>query len=698
MAERRSVYSVCGMCSVRCPIMVDVEDGKARWIQGNPHSALKGALCARGAAGIALENDPERPLRPLIRVGARGEGKWREASWDEALDHIASRLKSITAEHGGRSILWSDRGGPFMDLHQAFVRGLGSPNYCNHDASCARNVQHACRSVTGMGRKEVVYDFRNCKHIVLQTRNILEAINVGEANAVLDALGNGCRLSVIDIRATVSSSKAHDFFMVRPGTDYAFNLAVINVLIGEKLYDAAYVERHVDGFDALAAFVAPYTPAWAEGETGIAAAAITDFARKLAEAAPHVVWHPGWMTARYNDSFMVSRTAYIINALLGAIGAKGGLPLANTAKDVGRKGLKKFVDLLPKPDEKRADGVGWRHTQFDAGPGIVNFAYDAIESGDPYPVKAYICYRHDPLMAMPDPDTLRRKLDHLDLLVSVTFSWSDTAWFADVVLPLSTYLSRESVVAHKGGLKPQFFVRKRAMQPVADSRAEWEIISGLSRRLGIDALAFDSIEDMWNYQLDGTGVSIADFDAKGFVELADKPLYRDIEGFTFPTPSGKIEMVSGKWAKAGLDTLPPYVSPAHPPQDGFRVAFGRCALHTQGHTVNNPLLHEQMPENTAWMHPTRAAALGIACGDLVEVFSARGSAGVMPVTVTPYVHPEALFMIHGFGHRLPVESRTYGRGVADQDLMPGGLSVYDKSGGCVSLQEHFVTVRKAGVR
>lgn len=698
MAERHNVFSVCGMCSVRCPIMVEVEDGKARWIQGNPHSALKGALCARGAAGIALENDPERPLRPLIRVGARGEGRWREASWDEALDYVADRLKGIMDEHGGRSVLWSDRGGPFMDLHQAFVRGLGSPNYCNHDASCARNVQHACRSVTGMGRKEVVYDFRNCKHIVLQTRNILEAINVAEANAVLDALGNGCRLSVIDIRATVSASKADNFFMVRPGTDYAFNLAVINVLVTERLYDDAYVARHVEGFDRLRDFVAPYTPAWAEKETGVAAASITTFARELAAAAPHVIWHPGWMTARYNDSFMVSRTAYIVNALLGAIGAKGGLPLANGAKDVGRKGLRKLVDLLPKPEEKRADGVGWRHTQFDAGPGIVNFAYDAIESGDPYPVKAYLCYRHDPLMAMPDPESLKRKLDHLDLLVSITFSWSDTAWFSDVVLPLSTYLSRESIIASKGGLKPQFFVRRRSMQPVADSRAEWEIIGGLARRLGIEALAFDSIEQIWTHQLEGTGVTIDDFAAKGFVELAEKPLYRDLADFTFPTPSGKMEMVSTKWAKAGLDTLPPYVSPAHPPQGAFRIAFGRCALHTQGHTVNNPLLHEQMPENTAWMHSSRAAELGIADGDIIEVHSANGCAGTLAARVTDLVHPEALFMIHGFGHRLPVESRAYGRGVADQELMPGGLAIHDKSGGCVSLQEHFVTVRKAVAR
>ncbi len=693
-----SVYSVCGMCSVRCPILVETRGGKAVWIQGNPHSAVKGGLCARGAAGIALEQDRERPATPLIRIGARGEGKWREATWEEALAYVADKLGDIMTEYGGRSVLWSDRGGPFVDLHQAFVRGLGSPNYCNHDASCARNVQHAAQSVLGMGRKMVSYDFRNARHIILQTRNILEAINVAECNAVMDALDKGCTLSVIDIRGSVSASKAHNFFMVRPGTDYAFNLAVIHELITNKLYTAAYVDQFVDGLDALAEKVRTCTPEWAEAETGIPAARISAFAKELADAAPNVIWHPGWMTARYNDSFNVCRTAYIINALLGSIGVKGGLPLVNSPKDVGRKGLSKLVDFFPKPDEKRCDGVGWRYPQFDAGPGLVNLAYDAIVTDDPYPVKAYICYRHDPLMALPDPEAVKRKWDNLDLLVSVTFSWSDTAWHSDVVLPLSPYLSRESIIATKSGPKPQFFVRRRAMQPTMNTRSDWEILCDLATRLAprfpdMDKLAFSSIEDIWEYQLQGTGLSIADFDATGFVELADAPLIRTIE--SFPTPSGKLEMVSAKWAKAGLDSLKPYESPAHPPQGMFRVAFGRVGVHTQGHTVNNPLLNAQMPENVAWMHPSRAEELGVADGDAVRVFSANGPAGTLKAFVTDCIHPEALFMVHGFGHTLPVESRALGKGVADQCLMPHGLEEWDRSGGGVSMQEHFVTVRKA---
>ena len=230
------IFSVCGMCSVRCPIQVEVQDGRIKFMQGNPFAAgIEGAVCARGSAGIALIDDDERPQYPMIRDGARGEGKWKKVTWDEALEYTAIRLQEVMAKYGSRTVLFSDRGGPFGDLHQAFMRGLGSPNYCNHDVTCACNVQHAAMSIFGFGRKGVVYDLKNARHVVLQTRNMFEAINVKESNDMMAALDNGCKLTVIDIRATNTSAQASDFFLVRPGTDYAFNLAVIHQILKEKL-------------------------------------------------------------------------------------------------------------------------------------------------------------------------------------------------------------------------------------------------------------------------------------------------------------------------------------------------------------------------------------------------------------------------------------------------------------------------------
>lgn len=689
------VYSICGMCTVRCPIKVNVCNGKVVFIQGNPHvPAMKGAVCPRGAAGTGLIYDSERPQTPLLREGKRGEGKWRKTTWEEALDHVGARLHQIKNNYGARAIALTDRGGPFRDLHRAFLRGIGTPNYNNHDSSCARNVQHSALSLTGKGRKAVAYDFKNSRHVVLQFRNIFESVNVQEVNELMDAMEKGCKLSVIDIRANISASKAHNFMMIRPGTDYAFNLAVINEIISRRFFNKEFKNRYIEGFAELSDFVSPYTPEWAEQETGIPASHLRRFVRELADAAPAVIWHPGWMAARYTDSFYLCRSIYIINALLGTYGAKGGLPFVSKPGDVGRSGLKKFMDLYPKPEEKRADGVGWKYTHFEDGPGLAHLLYEAMETEDPYPVKAYIAYRHDPLMGYPDPERLKKKWENLDLLVSVTFSWSDTAWHSDVVLPLSPYLERDSIIATKNDLKPYFFVRKKAVDPCYDTRADWEIISGLARRMDLPELVFEKIEDVWGFQLEGTGVTIEDFDATGMVSFVDKPVYQAFEDLSFKTPSKKIEMVSSHLTDNGLVSLVPYKSPAAAEQGSFRLTFGRCALHTQGHTVNNPLLSEQMSENQLWIHVDEAEKLGIREGDRVMV-SRNGYSESITANVTEAIHPDAVFVVHGFGHRLPVETRAFNKGLADNRFMTGGLDIWDRAGGAIAYQEHFVTVEKA---
>lgn len=690
-------YSICGMCTVRCPIKVRVDRGEVKFIEGNPRfPSMKGAVCPRGAAGKALITDDERPQTPMIRTGERGEGKWRTATWDEALDYVAERLNGIKKEYGARAIALTDRGGPFRDYLRAFLKGLGTPNYCNHDSACARNVQHSALSLTNMGRKAVEYDLKHAKHVVLQFRNIFEAINVQEVNDLTDAMEKGCKLTVIDVRGNVSATKASRYMQIRPGTDYGFNLAVIHQLIKRKLYNAEFARHYIQDFGALEAFVRPYTPEWAEKETGIPAGDLIAFVEELAAAQPSVIWHPGWMAARYTDSFYICRSIYIINALMGSYGAKGGLPFVSKPGDVGQKGLNSFMDLYPKPEEKRADGVGWKYPQFEAGPGLAHLLYEAMESGEPYPVKAYIAYRHDPLMAYPDPDRLKKMWDNLDLLISVTFTWSDTAWYSDVVLPLSPYLERESIIATKNSLEPYFFVRQRAVEPRYDTRADWEIVSGLSKRMGLPELVFDKVEDLWNFQLKDTGITIDDFKESGTVPLTKEgPIYKPFGVFKFKTDSGKFEILSKKLASCDLDSLKPYTSPESPPKGQFRLTFGRCAQHTQGHTLNNPMLFEQKSENYLWINRTVAENMRITDGETVEI-GQNGTTDTMKVKLTDLIHPEAVFMLHGFGHRLPVESRAFGKGVADNRFMKNGMEKWDKAGGAVAYQEHFVSVSKIG--
>ncbi len=694
MAKKR-VYSICGMCAVRCPITVEVEDGKVVWIEGNANDAGMGrSLCAKGAAGIALEYDHERPKSPMIRTGARGSGEWKSVSWDEALDYIADKLKAIMAEHGGRAIALSDRGGPFNDLTKSFVKALGSPNYFTHGATCERNAHHAVKNLTGYGRTAMKYDFKNCKHIVLYGRNIVESIMVKEVRAVMDALANGAKMTYIDPRATVTAGKATRYWQIRPGADYALNLAIVHTLIERDLYDKDFVARWTVGFAELAEFVRPYTPQWAEEQTGIPAAEIVAFCEEVAEAAPQVIFHGGWMNSRYPDSFYASRMAYICNVLLGAVETPGAMFAAKGPGDFGRKGLKSLGAAMPKPEDPRCDRVGSEIKHIDAGAGLIQLLYECLETGEPYPVKAYFAYRHDPLLANPDPEAQKKAFANLDLLVAIDVNYSETAWHADVILPEATYLERDNILCTVKGPKAAFYRRQRAVAPLYDSKPMWWIVKELLHRVGKGELfPWQSIEEIWNYQLEDTGVKIEDFDAKGFVVLADEPLWWDRkDGLKFPTPSGKIELVSSVMEEAGIPSFKPYEEPSTPPEGRYRLLFGRCGYQAHGQSLNNPILNELLGENTLWINSQEAAKLGIRDGQLVEV-SNEGAAGTIRAHVTDWIHPQAVFMLHGYGRTVPAQTRAYKKGLADQVFEKGLLKQWDPAGGGVNMLECFVAVK-----
>ncbi len=692
---KESVYSICGMCTVRCPIRVEVEDNEVTWIEGNPH-LLDGALCAKGSAGPALVKDDERPQQPLIREGGRGAGRWKEVSWETAYDYIAKKLNTIKKEHGPESLVVSSRGGPWQSMYKAFCHAFGSPNYTNHDSTCGRNTHHASLSLNGVGRKGFVYDIKNSKHLVLFGRNMFASLRIAENIQTMDMLEKGGRLTYVDVRQSMTGLKATRFFQVRPGTDYALILGIINEVIERKLYDQKFIDKYVSDFDQLCTFIEEYTPAWAAKECGVKEKAIKQFVDEIAEDMPHVIFHPGWMLTRYQDSFYASRALHILNVLMGNIEIKGGLLIPKGPGDCNAKGIQN-VDF-PKPDIKRADGVGWKYKHFDKGPGLQHLFFPTMLSEDPYPIKAWIAMRHDPFTCMPDPEAQKRAFDKCDLLVSIDTHYSEFGWYADVILPESTYLERDNPICLQKGLKPRLAVRRKCVDPVFDTKPSWEIFKNLADRCDMkDYFPFNSMEKYWEWQLEPTGLTMKDFEEKGFVSLTDEPVMYDpdnLEG-QFKTPSGKIEMVSKKLTDAGLDSLKPYISPEKPSKGKFRLVYGRSAIHTHGHTINNILLYELMPKNTLWINTRVASKLNVKEGDIVDVIAVNGFKQRIRAHVTDFIHPECVFTVHGFGRQIPLQSRAYHAGLSDQKLMVGMLDKWDKAGGGLNLCESFVTVRRS---
>lgn len=693
---KKSVYSICGMCTVRCPIRVESEGNRVTWIEGNQY-LLGGSLCAKGTAGVAMMEDPQRPQSPLIRVGDRVAGRWREASWDEAYDFICNKLTKIKQEQGPESVVLSSRGGPWQSIYKAFIHAFGSPNYTNHDCTCGRNTHHASLSINGVGRKGFAYDIKNARHLVLFGRDMFSALRIAENHQTLDMLDKGGRLTYVDVRQNMTGSKATRFFLIRPGTDYALALGVIHGVIKQSYYDQAFLARHVTGFEDLCTFIEQYTPAWSAKQCDVKEKDILSFIEEIGEDHPKVIFHPGWNLARYKDSFYASRALHILNVLMGNIEIKGGLFIPKEAGDCDVKGIRS-IDCA-KPDIKRADGIGWKYKHFDKGPGLAHLFFENMIKEDPYPIKAWIAMRHDPFAGMPDPEQQKLAFDKCDLLVSIDTNYSEFGWYSDVILPESTYLERDCPMVQQKGLKPRLTMRRKAVEPINDTRAAWEIFRDLSCRLGFaDLIPFDTIEDYWKWQLEPTGYSLNDFDEKGFVELSKEPIFydrNDLDG-QFKTPSGKIEILSTKLANASLPSLKEFEAPQTPDKGMYRLVYGKVAVHTHGHTTNNPLLSELMPTNSLWLNTRQARKLDIANGDLVEVSSADHSYNAtVAAYVTDHIHPDAVYTTHGFGKNISRQTRSFGAGVSDQRLMVGKLDDWDQAGGCINLCETFVHVKKS---
>jgi len=691
---QKEVYSLCFMCTVRCPIKVYVENDQVKWIEGNPHvPGMEGSLCPKGAAGIALLNDHERVQTPMIRTGPRGSGQWKNATWDEALDMVAEKLKGIIEKYGGQSVAFGERTNLSTHVSKTFMKAIGSPNHFTHDALCKGSVNTACRSLFGYTDADMGMDYKNTKHIVLYGRNLFEAIEVKAVNNLMDALENGAKLTYIDPRVTVTATKAHRYWMIRPGTDLALNYALINVIVNERLYDKEYVDRWVLGLSALQAFVQPYTPEWAEKETGIPAQEIVSLAREVSQDKPSVIFHFGYRGSHYTTEIYMRRSIMILNSLMGSVEAKGGFFFKKGPGEVGAKSARKVTEQkFPKVDLPRFDQVGTPKLPLpDPNHGMAQMLPSAILNEDPYPLKALFINRFEPIMSIPDANTTKKALDKLDLLVTIDINYSDIAWFSDVILPESTYLERTDCIQQANGLKPQMFLRRKAVNPRYDTRESAMILKQIGERIGIGQyFPYKTMEDLVRWQLEGTGFSLEDFETKGFVAFTDKQIFWDRkEGLKLKTPSGKIEFVSSLLEDKGFKSFPDYEPVASPPENQFRLVTGRCALHTHVSTQNNPYLNERVSENLLWINKGKATGLGINDGDVVEVSSAQGS-GKLKAFVTELIHPEAAFMLHGFGHQAAMATRSFGRGVADSVLEE---NVSDMIGGSPAFHNTFVSVK-----
>jgi thiosulfate reductase / polysulfide reductase chain A len=335
-------YNYCDICPWRCGVIVKTVNGRVQKIDGNPADPKsRGALCARGQAGVSFLYDPDRLKQPLIRSGERGAGTLRPASWNEALDQAASQLARIRDAYGPESVAFFGHTSGDFWFTDYLPQAFGSPNAARPSMSLCTSPREEASLITygrSVGNHEPV-DWEQARCIVLIGTHIGEDARNTMMQDFANARVRGAKVVVVDPRFSSAAMKADYWLPIKPGTDTALLLAWMNVLITESLYDKAYVQKWTVGFDQLAAHVKTFTPEWAAPITDLPAEQIRASAREMGRCLPQAVIVPGRHVTWYGNDTQRMRAVYIINALLGAVGRPGGLYFNKTP----------FLDEYPHP-------------------------------------------------------------------------------------------------------------------------------------------------------------------------------------------------------------------------------------------------------------------------------------------------------------------------------------------------------------
>ncbi len=675
------IPTLCEMCVWRCGVRAKVANGKVVKLEGNPdqpHS--QGRLCARGQSGLMTTYDPDRVLYPLVRVGQRGEGKFRRASWDEALDIVATKMQEIKDKYGPEAMIFSSTHNLSQVGFENLLNGYGSPNYGTQRSLCFNAMIVANLMTYGM--EEPARDYGQLKYLILTGRNLTEAISTSETAAFVDAVTRGAKVIYLDPRFTKTAAKATEWLAIKPGTDLAFHLALLNVIIGEKRHNEKFVEEYTVGFDELAAEVAQYTPEWAASLTEIPADTIRRIAREFSEAAPYALAHNGWRTSNFVNSFQTQRAITILNAITG----NWGVTLLPAVGEGGGGLGKPPQPPYPRISALRLDGVPWKYPFVPLKLGVFQQLRDSILDGNPYQAHGWFISRQNPVQSLPDRNRTLEALGKMDFIVNIDVILNDTSWFADVVLPEASYLERYDPLLPVGN---RVFLRQPVVEPQGEAKSALWIFKQLGERLGLgDYFQYEDEEDYIRQQLMPLGVTLEEIKTHGFIELPKKE--GDSE-YKWNTPGGKIELKSSSLEAAGFTAIPRWEAPPPAPDGQFHLLTGKVGQHTQMGTQNNQYLNKYQDEPRLWMNARSAEKLGLKDWDLVEVTSEVGSVK-LALQVTQAIRPDSVYMTPGFGKLSKGLTTAYGLGASDSVLH---VTYTDPVSGGQALSQTCVTIRKA---
>jgi anaerobic selenocysteine-containing dehydrogenase len=609
-------HSVCALdCPDTCALLINVEsDGVGSKLRGDPsHPITRGFLCGKVARYLDREYSADRLLYPLRRIGAKGEGRFERIGWKEAIATIATRLRAIAEEWGSEAILPYSYAGTM-----GMLNGSGMDRRFFHRLGASRLDRTICSTAGAAGLNESIgarygmepEQFRHSKLILAWGANIL-GTNVHLWPYIVEARRNGAKFYVIDPVINRTGKLADKVFPIHPGSDLALALGLMHVIVKENLYDREFVETGADGFPELVDRVAAYDPQRVEKLTGIPAEDVVQLAGEYATMRPAGIRLNYGVQRSERGGSAVQAIALLPLLTGGYRETGGGLQLSTSqAFHFDRAALER-PDLQPKPAR------------------LVNMSqlgYALNDLDDP-PVKAMIVYNSNPAAIAPNQSSVLNGLRRSDLFTVVLEQFqTDTADFADIVLPSTTFLEHTDLYLAYGHYYLQ--LARPALPAPGEAKSNVEVFRLLAEAMGFtDSCFLDTEDDMIRQTLASghpflAGITLDRLEKERSVRLSIPEPFLPFASGKFPTASGRVNLASpnlayvppmeSRFGDSSLVEKYPLECVSSKNDDSMNSTFG-----------NRPDVDGQTA--IAYLHTDDAQPRGISSGDHVRVFNDRGS-------------------------------------------------------------------------
>lgn len=609
---RRTVRTMCPMnCHpTLCGMLAQFEGDKLVGVSGDPDNPdSRGFLCVRGQATREIIGNPKRLLRPLIRQG----DAFRDATWEEALDLVAAKMRAAGRESVG---LWSGHGafannyGTRINSH--LLRRFANLWGCQwwHPTMICWGLGAIGAAITGALETNTKEDMgENSRLILLWGANLASQPNT--APHLKAAKRRGAYVVTIDVRRTEAAAQSDEVFIIKPGSDAALALAMMHVIVGEGLHDREFVARHTVGFEQLKNHVADHSPAWAELITGVSKEKIAALARRYAGTHPAMIVLGGSSMHKGANGWQGARAVTCLPALTGELGvAGGGLGPRHGSRSHGQA-----LNDITVP-ERRPPGTYI--------PSQMPRVTEALLDGR---LKVMLLFGTDMLSSYADTRSVAAGLEKAELVVSHELFMNDTARrFADVVLPSTCWLEELGAKSTNTHL----YLMERALEPAGETRTVSHVLRELAARLGVaDFHPWKDAEALIDALIDhpsSGNATVAALRAEGGMRAlrVSRVAHPDRR---FPTPSGKIEFLSPQAEGMGLPALPVYEPLQRRNLYPLELRQGRTltqfhAFYDQGRAL--PSLARLDPAPQLWLSEADALGRGISDGESIRIYNARG--------------------------------------------------------------------------